>query len=209
MAIDWRRRRPMLGNVLGGLSGPAIKPIALRCVYQAAQAVKTPLIGIGGIATIDDVMEFLVAGATAVQIGTANFYNPTVSMKLLDALPAALAKPGATSRERRRRHAANCSVTHLTTDHRSLPTTSHACSLRHSTDRPVSLGQLLRRDPPVHRPAARRRGVLLHRQPARADDGPRSRQCCGSTRSTRRSTCWPWGSIRARRCCSCSRTCRK
>ena len=63
MAIDWRRRRPLLGNVMGGLSGPAIKPIALRCVYQAAQAVKTPLIGIGGIATIDDVMEFLVAGA--------------------------------------------------------------------------------------------------------------------------------------------------
>ncbi len=87
MAIDWRRRRPLLGNVMGGLSGPAIKPIALRCVYQVAQAVKTPLIGIGGIATIDDVMEFLVAGATAVQIGTANFYNPTVSMKILDALP--------------------------------------------------------------------------------------------------------------------------
>jgi dihydroorotate dehydrogenase (NAD+) catalytic subunit len=90
MAVDWRRRRPMLGNVIGGLSGPAIKPIALRCVYQAAQAVKTPLIGIGGIATIDDVMEFLVAGATAVQLGTSNFYNPTVSMQVLDALPAAL-----------------------------------------------------------------------------------------------------------------------
>src|SRR5262245_59943517 len=90
MAIDWRKRRPMLGNVVGGLSGPAIKPIALRCVYQAAQAVKTPLIGIGGIATIDDVMEFLVAGATAVQIGTANYYDPTVSMKLIDELPAAL-----------------------------------------------------------------------------------------------------------------------
>jgi dihydroorotate dehydrogenase (NAD+) catalytic subunit len=90
IAIDWRRRRPMLGNVVGGLSGPAIKPIALRCVYQAAQAVKTPLIGIGGIATIDDVMEFFVAGATAVQIGTANYYDPTVTMKLVDALPAAL-----------------------------------------------------------------------------------------------------------------------
>ena len=90
MAIDWRKRRPILGNVLGGLSGPAIKPIALRCVYQVAQAVKTPLIGIGGIATIDDVMEFFVAGATAVQIGTANYYDPTVTMKLVDALPAAL-----------------------------------------------------------------------------------------------------------------------
>ncbi|HZN35534.1 MAG TPA: dihydroorotate dehydrogenase [Pirellulaceae bacterium] len=97
MAIDWRKRRPVLGNVVGGLSGPAIKPIALRCVYQAAQAVKTPLIGIGGIATIDDVMEFLVAGATAVQIGTANYYDPTVSMKLVDALPAALREAGVAS----------------------------------------------------------------------------------------------------------------
>jgi dihydroorotate dehydrogenase (NAD+) catalytic subunit len=97
MAIDWRRRRPMLGNIMGGLSGPAIKPIALRCVYQAAQAVKTPLIGIGGIATIDDVMEFLVAGATAVQVGTANYYDPTVTMKLAAALPAALQQLGATT----------------------------------------------------------------------------------------------------------------
>jgi dihydroorotate dehydrogenase (NAD+) catalytic subunit len=94
MAIDWRKRRPMLGNIVGGLSGPAIKPIALRCVYQAAQAVKTPRIGIGGIATIDDVMEFLVAGATAVQVGTANYYDPTVTMKLVKALPAALAEAG-------------------------------------------------------------------------------------------------------------------
>jgi dihydroorotate dehydrogenase (NAD+) catalytic subunit len=95
MAINWRRRRPMLGNVMGGLSGPAIKPIALRAVYQAAQAVETPIIGIGGIATIDDVMEFLVAGATAVQLGTVNFYNPRASMEVLDALPAALAAAGA------------------------------------------------------------------------------------------------------------------
>jgi dihydroorotate dehydrogenase (NAD+) catalytic subunit len=97
MAVDWRRRRPMLGNVIGGLSGPAIKPIALRCVFQAARAVKTPLIGIGGIATIDDVMEFIVAGASAVQLGTVNFYNPTVSMTVLDALPGALAALGAAS----------------------------------------------------------------------------------------------------------------
>jgi dihydroorotate dehydrogenase (NAD+) catalytic subunit len=95
MAIDWRRRRPMLGNVLGGLSGPAIKPIALRCVFQAARAVRTPLIGIGGIATIDDVMEFLVAGASAVQLGTVNFYNPTAATSVLEALPAALAEAGA------------------------------------------------------------------------------------------------------------------
>lgn len=99
MAIDWRKQRPLLGNVVGGLSGPAIKPIALRCVYQARQALlarglTTPLVGIGGIATIDDVMEFLVAGATAVQIGTANYYDPTVTMKLADALPAAIGRLG-------------------------------------------------------------------------------------------------------------------
>ena len=97
MAVNWRQRRPILGNVLGGLSGPAIKPIALRAVYQVARAVDAPVFGIGGIATIDDVMEFLVAGATAVQIGTANFYNPNVSMQILDALPAALAELGAAS----------------------------------------------------------------------------------------------------------------
>jgi len=95
MAVDWRRRRPRLGNVLGGLSGPAIKPIALRAVHQVALAVDVPLMGVGGIASIDDVMEFLVAGAMAVQIGTANFYDPTVSMQILDALPRALAQLGA------------------------------------------------------------------------------------------------------------------
>ncbi len=95
MAVDWRGRRPLLGNVLGGLSGPAIKPIALRAVYQAAQATEVPIVGIGGIAEIDDVMEFLVAGASAVQLGTVNFYNPTASMTILDALPGALAELGA------------------------------------------------------------------------------------------------------------------
>ncbi|MEQ8784748.1 MAG: dihydroorotate dehydrogenase [Pirellulaceae bacterium] len=95
MAVDWRKRRPMLGNVMGGLSGPAIKPVALRCVHQVARAVSIPLVGIGGIATIDDVMQFLVTGASAIQIGTANYYDPTVSMRLLDELPAALAELGA------------------------------------------------------------------------------------------------------------------
>jgi dihydroorotate dehydrogenase (NAD+) catalytic subunit len=82
---------------MGGLSGPAIKPIALRTVFQVAQAVKVPLVGIGGIASVDDVMEFLVAGASAVQVGTATFYRPTVCMEILDALPAALAELGAAS----------------------------------------------------------------------------------------------------------------
>jgi len=97
MAVNWRRRRPYLGNVLGGLSGPAIKPIALRAVFQVSRAVGIPLMGVGGISTIDDVMEFLVAGATAVQIGTANFFNPGVSMQILDALPAALEELGVAS----------------------------------------------------------------------------------------------------------------
>jgi dihydroorotate dehydrogenase (NAD+) catalytic subunit len=97
LAVNWRRRRPRLGNVLGGLSGPAIKPIALRIVHQVAKVVKIPLVGVGGIATVDDVMDFLVTGATAVQIGTANFYNPKVTMQILDALPGALAALGASS----------------------------------------------------------------------------------------------------------------
>ena len=96
MAIDWRRRRPILGNVTGGLSGPAIKPLALRLVWHVARSVRVPVIGVGGIATIDDVMEFLVAGAGAVQIGTANFFDPTVSVRLVEQLPAALAELGAT-----------------------------------------------------------------------------------------------------------------
>lgn len=95
MAVDWRRRRPLLGNGLGGLSGPAIKPIALRCVHQVARAVSIPIIGIGGISSLDDVLEFLVTGASAVQIGTANYYDPTLTMRLLDELPAGLAEAGA------------------------------------------------------------------------------------------------------------------
>jgi dihydroorotate dehydrogenase (NAD+) catalytic subunit len=97
MAINWRQRRSQLGRMMGGLSGPAIKPIALRAVFQVAQAVKIPIVGIGGIATIDDVMDFLVAGAAAVQVGTANFYNPCVSIQILDALPGALREAGARS----------------------------------------------------------------------------------------------------------------
>ena len=95
LAVDWRKRKPRLGNGFGGLSGPAIKPIALRCVRHVYKAVKIPVIGIGGIETIDDAMEFFVTGASAVQIGTANFYNPTVTTQLLNALPEALAELGA------------------------------------------------------------------------------------------------------------------
>lgn len=97
MAIDWRRRKPMLGATMGGLSGPAIKPIALRCVYQIAQAVDVPIVGIGGIATLEDAMQFFVAGASAVQLGTVNFYDPSAPMRILDGLRAALAELGAGS----------------------------------------------------------------------------------------------------------------
>jgi dihydroorotate dehydrogenase (NAD+) catalytic subunit len=97
MAIDWRRRRPILGNVTGGLSGPAIKPLALRLVWRLARHVPVPIMGIGGIANVDDVMEFLLAGASAVQVGTANFYAPTASVRIVEQLPAALQQLGAGS----------------------------------------------------------------------------------------------------------------
>ncbi|MEX0704888.1 MAG: dihydroorotate dehydrogenase [Planctomycetales bacterium] len=97
MAIDWRKRRPVLGNVLGGLSGPAIKPLALRMVWQVARNVNVPVIGIGGIQSLDDVLEFLVAGATAVQIGTANFYDPGLAGRLVDQLRDTLAAEGMSS----------------------------------------------------------------------------------------------------------------
>src|SRR5262245_47593898 len=95
IAIDWKRRRPVLGNATGGLSGPAIKPLALRLVWQVAKAKVLPIVGVGGIATVDDAMEFLLAGASAVQIGTANFYDPTASVRIVEQLPDALKQLGA------------------------------------------------------------------------------------------------------------------
>ncbi len=86
LAIDHRSRKPALANVIGGLSGPAIKPVALRMVYQVAQAVSLPVIGVGGIETTEDVLEFMLAGATAVQIGTANFVNPRASEEAVEGL---------------------------------------------------------------------------------------------------------------------------
>ena len=92
MAIDHRSRRPQLANVIGGLSGPAIKPVALRMVYQVAKAVSIPVIGIGGIESTEDVLEFLLAGATAVQIGTANFVNPRASEEAVAGLASYVAE---------------------------------------------------------------------------------------------------------------------
>ncbi len=84
MAVDLETRRPRLGNVFGGLSGPAIKPIALRMVYQVAAAVEVPVIGMGGISTAGDALEFLVAGARAVEVGTANFVDPRACVAIIE-----------------------------------------------------------------------------------------------------------------------------
>lgn len=86
MAIDAERRKPVLSTVTGGLSGPAVKPVALRMVWQVAQAVRIPVIGLGGIMDWKDAVEFLLAGATAVQIGTANFVDPAVTIKIIDGI---------------------------------------------------------------------------------------------------------------------------
>ncbi len=86
MAIDAEKRRPMLARTVGGLSGPAIKPVALRMVWQVAQRVNIPIIGMGGISTGIDAVEFLLAGATAVAVGTANFVDPTATIRVIDGL---------------------------------------------------------------------------------------------------------------------------
>ena len=91
MAIDIETRRPKIANITGGLSGPAIKPVALRMVWQVAQAVEIPVIGIGGIMTAEDALEFFVAGATAIQIGTANFINPRTTTDIIDGIENFLA----------------------------------------------------------------------------------------------------------------------
>ncbi|KWW29340.1 MAG: dihydroorotate dehydrogenase (fumarate) [bacterium P3] len=86
MAVDVERRRPMLSTVTGGLSGPCVKPLAVRMVWQVAHAVSIPVIGLGGIATAADALEFLMAGARAVEVGTANFIDPTATVKIIDGL---------------------------------------------------------------------------------------------------------------------------
>ena len=88
MAIDIERRRPIIANNTGGVSGAGVKPIAVRMTYEAAQAVKIPVIGMGGITCAEDAIEFLMAGATAVQVGTANFTDPYAMPKIIDGLNA-------------------------------------------------------------------------------------------------------------------------
>jgi dihydroorotate dehydrogenase (NAD+) catalytic subunit len=94
IAIDLAKRRPLLGNISGGLSGPAIKPVALYMVYEVAQAVKVPVVGIGGISTAGDALEFIMAGASAIQVGSANFTNPKAPLEVLAGIEEFMAKEG-------------------------------------------------------------------------------------------------------------------
>ena len=96
MAIDAEKRRPVLSTITGGLSGPAVKPIALRMVWQTAQAVKVPIIGMGGIASAKDAIEFLLAGASAVEVGTYNFVDPSVTTQIVDGIEEYMRRHGFT-----------------------------------------------------------------------------------------------------------------
>lgn len=97
MAVDVRTRKPRLANVIGGLSGPAIKPVGLRCVHQVSRAVNLPIIGLGGIATAEDVLEYILVGAWAVQVGTANFLRPDTAFRIAADLPELLDELGVSS----------------------------------------------------------------------------------------------------------------
>lgn len=94
MRIDLKRRRPVIANVMGGFSGPAIFPIAVRMVYQVSKAVRIPVVGMGGVSSADDVIEMMMAGATAVEVGCANLVDPYACKKIIDSLPAAMRKYG-------------------------------------------------------------------------------------------------------------------
>ena len=94
MRIDLKTKKPVVANKMGGFSGPAVKPVAVRMVYQVYDAVKIPIVGMGGISTAEDVIEMMLAGATAVEVGTANLPNPYASKEIVDALPAAMEKYG-------------------------------------------------------------------------------------------------------------------
>jgi dihydroorotate dehydrogenase (NAD+) catalytic subunit len=103
MRIDLKTRRPILANQTGGLSGPAIKPVAIRLIHQVAQISDLPIIGMGGVQTVDDVLEMFMAGASAVGVGTANFTDPYICPKLIDALPARMAELGIESLDQLRK----------------------------------------------------------------------------------------------------------
>ena len=90
MAIDVERRRPYLSTITGGLSGPAVRPVAVRMVWQVAKAVGIPVVGLGGIMNARDALEFIMAGATAIEVGTANFIDPAVTVKIVDGINKSL-----------------------------------------------------------------------------------------------------------------------
>ena len=94
MAVDAERQRPILSTVTGGLSGAAVKPIALRCVWQVYNAVKIPIVGLGGIMNATDAIEFMLCGARAIEVGTANFIDPAVTMKIIDGIDEYLDRHG-------------------------------------------------------------------------------------------------------------------
>ena len=97
MAIDAERQKPVLSTVTGGLSGPCVKPVALRMVWQVAKAVKIPVVGLGGIMNATDAVEFFLAGASAIEIGTANFIDPAVSLKVVEGINDYLERHGCKS----------------------------------------------------------------------------------------------------------------
>ena len=97
MRIDLRTKKPVIANKMGGFSGPAIFPVAVRMVYQVAHAVDIPVVGMGGVSTAEDVLEMMLAGATAVEVGAANLTDPYACKKIIEDLPAAMAKYGITS----------------------------------------------------------------------------------------------------------------
>ncbi|MBR3749455.1 MAG: nitronate monooxygenase, partial [Firmicutes bacterium] len=94
MRIDLKTRRPILANTTGGLSGPAVFPVALRMVYQVAKAVSVPVVGMGGVSSAEDVLEMMMAGAAAVEVGAANLVDPFACKKIIEALPAVMDKYG-------------------------------------------------------------------------------------------------------------------
>ena len=97
MRINLRTGKPVLANTTGGLSGPAVKPVGIRCVYQCAKEVNIPIIGVGGISNSEDVLEYLLAGASAVEVGAMNFKDPYICKKIIEDLPETLKKYGYTS----------------------------------------------------------------------------------------------------------------
>ena len=137
MAIDLHRRKPLLGNTYGGLSGPALKPVALRVVYEVAQVVDIPIVAIGGIGSLDDVLEFLFAGASAVQVGTAVFADPVLPSASIDELEAWCATRGYAHTARDRRRGAAAAARQAQRQRRGVPAMSEDSAPASSSSSPT------------------------------------------------------------------------